>query len=221
MASGFDPPIYINVRDRVTPLRALVAWLERAGHERIILLDNGSTYEPCVEYLKATPHDVVALGANYGSRALWLAGLVPNEWFVYTDPDVVPTDQCPRDAVAHLRRLLGRHDHPKAGLGLFLDDVPVTFPHLAWERSLVIHEVEPGAFDSQVDTTFALYRPGSPFVYRALRTAAPYQARHVSPSWYGGELSEEDAFYLAHAKDDDFHGSTWARDWRRDARQVA
>ena len=36
----FGPPIIINCRDRVTPLRKLVEWLERANHQTIVLLDN-------------------------------------------------------------------------------------------------------------------------------------------------------------------------------------
>ena len=57
-------PIFINCRDRVTPLRDLVAWLERAGHQRIILVDNDSTYEPLLEFYEQSPHEVVRLGQN-------------------------------------------------------------------------------------------------------------------------------------------------------------
>lgn len=195
-----DTPIYINCRDRVTPLRALVEWLETASHERIVLLDNDSTYEPLLAYYKATSHEVIHLGRNAGSRALWITDLVPGEWFVYTDPDVIPIAECPHDAVAHLYDLLERYPtFPKAGLGLHLDDLPATLPSLKWEQSLVSpdRELEPGAFDSLIDTTFALYRPGARFDYRAVRTGAPYQARHMS--WYVTEPDAEDAYYLEHA----------------------
>src|SRR5215469_14467601 len=120
-----DPLIFVNCRDRVRDLRNLVAWLERAGHERIILLDNASSYMPLLEYLNRTPHEVRWLGNNLGSKALWIAGLVPTEPFVYTDPDVIPTEECPLDAVEYLGEVLRRHpQHPKAALGLHLDDVP-------------------------------------------------------------------------------------------------
>lgn len=213
-----DPLIFVNVRDRVTPLRELVDWLERAGHQRIVLLDNASTWEPCVEYLEQTPHAVVALGHNVGARSLW-DGHVPNEPFVFTDPDIVPTDECPLDAVDHLARLLGRHPQwPKAALGLYLDDVPTGLPSLPWERSLVtpgarlvgshlqVSELEPGAYGTLSDTTFALYRPSCNFDLRAIRTGAPYQARHTS--WYARELDEEDRYYLERAMGGP-HGSSW------------
>lgn len=199
----FDPPVFITVRDRVTPLRQLVDWLERAGHERITLLDNASTYEPLVAYLDETPHRVIRLGENHGSQALWVWNLAPrDEHFVVTDPDIVPTEDCPLDAVAHLHELLERWPGvAKAGLGLYLDDVPASMPSLAWERSLVSPErqLEPGAFYSLIDTTFALHRPGTEFCFEAIRTGAPYEARHVSPSWYGTALDTEDAYYLEHA----------------------
>ena len=194
-----DTPVFIVVRDRLRDLRRLIEWLERAGHTRITLLDNCSTYPPLVDYLSRTPHGVIELECNHGSRALWDAGLVPDEPFVVTDPDIVPIEECPQDAVAHLHRLLAEHPgYLKAGLGLYLDDVE--FPSKGWERELVApgRQIAPGVFDSLVDTTFALYRGGAPFVYEAIRTGWPYQARHGS--WYVAAPDAEDAYYLAHAE---------------------
>jgi len=192
-------PVFINCRDRVTDLRALVEWLERAGHERITLIDNASTWPPLVDYLSRTPHGVIELGRNLGSRALWHAGLVPGEPYVLTDPDIVPTDDCPLDLVEHLQTLLDRYPQfSKAGPGLFLDDVG-DIPSLAHERELVseARELEPGVFASLIDTTFALYRAGTGFGYQGIRTGAPFQARHLG--WYQREPDAETRFYLDHA----------------------
>jgi hypothetical protein len=210
-------PVYITVRDRVADLRALVEWLERAGHRRIVLLDNASTYPELLDYLACSPHPVCHFPVNGGARVLWDAGLAPQcEWFVLTDPDVVPTGECPVDAVAYLQALLLRYsDYPKAGLGLCLDDVPPgTDPGLlAWERELVSgqgvsRELEPGVWGSLIDTTFALYRPGAPASVQAIRTGAPYQARHMG--WYA-ELAPtaEDVYYVERADTGPF-GSSWA-----------
>jgi hypothetical protein len=202
---AFDPPVLINVRDRLKDLCSLIEWLERAGHRRITLLDNASTFPPLLAYLAASPHEVRYLGENLGSRALWDAGLVPDEPFVLTDPDIVPLDTCPLDAVAHLQRLLDAYpSYSKAGLGLYLDDVE--FPSKGWERTLVSRETAPGVFDSLIDTTFALYRPGASFAYEAIRTGAPYLARHGS--WYVTEPDAEDAYYLERAETGPT-GSSW------------
>ena len=193
-------PVYINCRDRVTELRELVAWLERIGQERIILLDNDSTWEPLLEFYDQTPHGVCRLGRNCGSKALWEAGIVPDERFIYTDPDLIPLPECPADAVQRLVDVLDRYDADKVGLGLYLEDVPEEGNPLAWERQLVAHELEPGIFGSQIDTTFALYEPGRPHgTANAIRLGHPYQMRHMS--WYKTELTDEDRHYLARAAD--------------------
>lgn len=202
-------PAFICCRDRVTDLANLVAWLERAGFDRVTLLDNGSTWEPMLEYLDATPHEVVRLGDNLGSRAIWLAELVPGEPYVYTDPDVLPTEECPLDAVDRLAFLLDRYPAvPKVALGLKLDDVRDDLPCLSWERDLVSpqRQVEHGVFNTISDTTFALHRANAPFRYDALRTGAPYQVRHLP--WYRTELTDEDRWYLERARGG-AGGSSW------------
>lgn len=194
-----DPPIFIICRDRLKDLRLLVEWLERAGHHRINFIDNCSAWPPLVDYLSRTPHAVIELEHNLGSRALWRAGRVPDEPYVLTDPDLVPTDDCPLNLVEHLQGLLDRYPQfSKAGPGLYLDDVG-DIPSLAHERELVseARQLEPGVYGSLIDTTFALYRGGTGFGYHAIRTGAPWQVRHMG--WYQREPDAETRFYLDRA----------------------
>jgi hypothetical protein len=203
MPSTLTVPVHIICRDRLTDLKALVEWLEKAGHDRIIFLDNDSTWPPLLEYLEKTPHKVIYFGRNLGPHCLWEWD-VPDEWFIYTDPDVVPHEECPLDAVDHLRWLLDNHDVPKAGLGLHVLDVE---PHiyLRWEWQLHGENRWLGdCFEAPVDTTFALYRPSSPRCLVAVRSGFPYEVRHMP--WYRrSEPSEEDAHYFARASG----ASTW------------
>ena len=127
-------PVFVPVRDRLTPLRQLLGWLERAGHDDIWLVDNASTYPPLLDFLASTDHHVVRLGHNLGHRSPWLSGAVQrharNRFFVVTDPDVVPSEECPADAVDRFRDLLDRHDYlHKAGFGLRIDDLPDHYVH--------------------------------------------------------------------------------------------
>ncbi len=220
-------PVFIPIRDRVTPLRSLIDWLERAGHDEVWLIDNASTYGPLLDYLDSTPHRVVRLDQNLGHRSPFLSGVVQREaagrHFVISDPDVVPDDQCPLDAVAHFRGLLDRHPEiDKVGFGLRIDDLPPDQPLaddiVAWESRFWADEVEPGVYRADIDTTFALYRPldRRHREDRALRTGAPYLARHLP--WYVGpaDLTDEDRWYREHAEPST---ANWDRDdlprWKR------
>ena len=83
-------PVFVNCRDRVSCLRMFVDWLERAGHERIYLVDNASSFPPLLEYYEATPHVVIRLDENVGHRASRKSGLTqhhaPDTPYVVTDP---------------------------------------------------------------------------------------------------------------------------------------
>jgi hypothetical protein len=220
-------PVFVPVRDRVTPLRALIDWLERAGQEHIWLIDNASTYEPLIAFLDETPHHVVRLDHNLGHRSPWMSGTVQRHahgrHFVVTDPDVVPDPACPLDALDHFRSLLDRHHmFHKAGFGLRIDDLPDTYALAAdvraWEARFWQHEIEPGVYHADIDTTFAMYKPLDirHDDHLSLRTGPPYVARHLP--WYvrPGELSDEERHYRAHA---DPSISNWDRDqlprWKR------
>ena len=213
-------PVFIPVRDRREPLEPLIAWLERAGLDEIWLIDNASTYEPMLDYLESTPHRVVRLDVNLGHRSPWLSGTVQRQAhdraFIVTDPDVVPDETCPLDAVEYFAAVLERHgDLHKVGFGLRIDDLPDHYPLAdavrAWEARFWTDEIEPGVYRADIDTTFALYRPitGRHREDLAARTGPPYVARHLP--WYSdhGRLTDEERFYRAHA---DPAISNWDRD---------
>lgn len=198
-------PVFIICRDRVTCLRRLIAWLERAGHDRIYLVDNQSSYPPLLEYLHTCPHTVIPLKENFGPLAVWRTNLLSTlrieEPYVVTDPDVVPDDACPPDAIDFFERVLDRFPaFDKVGFGLHIDDIPEAHKFrdaiIRWERPFWEKEIDTALYAAHIDTTFALYRPGVPFKKtECIRTGAPYLARHTP--WYSDvdDLSDEDAYY--------------------------
>lgn len=212
-------PIFINARDRVACLRQLTDWLSKAAYCNVVIIDNASTYPGMIVFLHQCPYPVLRLPRNLGHKALWrirgLRSVIRTEWFVYTDPDVVPIESCPSDVVSYLYGLLRRHsDYAlKAGIGLFLTDIPDDY-HLKqsvirWEENLYGQEIEPNAFEADTDTTFALYRPGSPYLLApSLRTRGDYQGRHLP--WYidSKHIDDEEQYYRDHTLDSITHWNT-------------
>jgi hypothetical protein len=205
-------PILIICRDRLDPLLQLLDWLDSAGYERPVLIDNGSTYPPLVEFLAASSApEVIRLRENLGHLAPWRSEVVQAKFgsvgpIVVTDCDVIPDAGCPDDVVERLAEVLLRHaDIDKVGLGLRIDDLPDSYglkdEVIAWERKFWTLEIEPGVFDAEVDTTFALYRVlgETHATIRALRTGNPYVARHLP--WYSdsSDPSPEQIYYREHS----------------------
>jgi hypothetical protein len=215
-----DVPILIICRDRLTELSQLVTWLETAGYRRIVLVDNASTYEPLLRYLDETSHVTMRLAQNLGHRVVWegrvLEKMGHDDIYVVTDCDVVPDDQCPPNVVEYFAGLLLRYgDVDKVGFGLRIDDLPDCYSFKRdvqdWESQFWEHEIEQDVYRADIDTTFALYRPGTAFsIDRALRTGPPFVARHLP--WYAdsANLSEEELFYREHM-------SETVGNWNRDA----
>lgn len=211
VADWRDLPVIINCRDRVTPLRRLLDWLERAGHRNIVLLDNQSTYPPLLRFYDQLPgHRLVRVDANLGHTALWRLGLLErlgiDTPFVYTDPDVLPDERCPPDAVRHFCTVLLWYAGPiKVGFGLRIDDLPDRYRHkgavVAWESRFQdpARRFRPGLLWASIDTTFALYSPRAPYGVPGVRTDVPYVARHLP--WYADSdyPDEEELYYRRHA----------------------
>ena len=202
-------PIIINVRDRVEPLKLLVEWLETVGQSNIWFCDNASTYPPLLQYLENTKYNVIRNELNLGHRGPWLSGLVTElgeeTAFVVTDPDVIPVETCPRDALDFFHNTL--RDFPevdKVGFSLRIDDIPNHYAHrndvILWE-SQFWKDIHPsGFYNAEIDTTFALYRAGEGHQNnRALRSPLPYTAIHYP--WYQNSQSPaaEQTYYVEHA----------------------
>ena len=89
-----EVPIFVNSFNRLTCLRRLLEWLCAAGHRRIFVIDNASTYPPLLDYLGEVERHhlatVIRLPENVGHLAIWACGLLDRlgitSEYVYTDP---------------------------------------------------------------------------------------------------------------------------------------
>ncbi len=199
--------VVINNRDLVSWPRAMVAAIESFEQlAEIVIVDNGSTYEPLLDWYATIPHTVVRLD-NRGHTAPWtdeVKAKVKTRFYVVTDPDLGLHDT-PKDCLVHLQRLLAKYPQAgKIGLGLHIDEVPPASPYYQHVNRLEraywqLPVLEGGVRPAPVDTTFALYdkRLLHRYVVGGGRTDHPYTARHLP--WYVVQPDAEFSYYLDHA----------------------
>jgi len=205
----WDPlrvPIVLNSFNRLTYLRRVVDALKSRGYSNLYVIDNASTYQPLLDYYASEGLRVFHLDRNVGYLALWTTPVgvhFTGDYYVYSDSDIEPAPDCPADFVARFREGLDRDPAVgKVGFGLRIDDLPESY---ALRDRVIEHEKRVASaakgnafYPAAIDTTMALYRPsavGGSWL-PALRTAAPYVARHLP--WYedSAHPSAEERFYL-------------------------
>jgi hypothetical protein len=198
-------PIVINNFNRLECLKELLSALESRGYKNLIILDNASSYPPLLEFYATCPYRLIRLQKNVGHMAIWETEEGKeflSDFYVYTDPDVVPVDSCPDNFLEYFAGVLKKYPQvDKVGFSLKIDDLPEFYNKksqvLEWEKQNFVNQITADLYDASIDTTFALYRPGGhgDWKSKAIRTAAPYEARHLP--WYVDEddLSIEELYY--------------------------
>jgi hypothetical protein len=207
----FQIPIIINNRNRYTFLKQMIEQLQSFGYQNIYVLDNDSTYPPLLDYYKVIPAKVIYLKQNVGYKALWETNTFEqfkNQFYVYTDPDILLQKNCPRDFVYHLyKELIKYSNKEKAGVALKIDDLPEYYSHkqiaIDNEKPFWEKEISENVYDAPVDTTLALYKPlafGNAEECEAIRLAGKIAAHHLT--WYldSNNLSEEELYYKSSIK---------------------
>src|SRR5271157_1237960 len=207
-------PVYINTRNRLSPMRKLIEWLLASGTKKVVVIDNASTYPPLLEYYRrGEGFEVYYVGRNGGPRAFWDHELYKKQStpYIITDADMVPDKGCPKDLIHQMNVLL--HENPesgKVGPGLRLDDIP-DIPASEKLNGWCIKEQQPYwlrrhsslSFYAPVDTTFALYGEGNPSQsqhHNNLRMDFPYVFRHLP--WYVTQenMDDEEKYYRTHTE---------------------
>jgi hypothetical protein len=196
--------VVINNRNRLTTTKKMVEKLLLLNpKEKIIIIDNGSTYAPLLNWYDEIKDRVdIRLGTNEGHLALWAIGLFKElgDYFIYTDSDIELNEHFPIDW-KHIMYNTWQEYKKKVALGLRIDDLP---DHYRYKYQVIrnegrwwLNEVEQNVFEADTDTTFFLMKNTGDNEYRSVRLARPdLIARHVP--WYDNieNLSEEEKYYL-------------------------
>jgi glycosyltransferase involved in cell wall biosynthesis len=142
----------------------------------IIILDNGSTYPPLLEWYK-TIHCQKYFLENQGHLALWSIGLDKKlgDYFVYTDSDIILNDNFPKNWMFKMYQVLQKYKCNKVSLALEINDLPEHYRYINQvirnEGRWWLEEVEDGIFKADTDTTFSLYKNIHDNTYPSLRIA--------------------------------------------------
>jgi len=211
-------PVFIISFNRLGCLRKLVEWLASAELAEPVIVDNGSTYRPLLDWFAQVRGSIAiqAFPDNYGPYRVWEQRLFATHtspeqpFYVVTDPDIVPIPECPKDAIPRLIDTWNQLRCPKVGLSLRLDTIPDTLPTgrdiRGWETTLQSDlggdggggAPVPRHYTSLLDTTFQVnHRDVLPPSYGStgIRLAPPYQADHLGWNLDPQRLSDEDKYY--------------------------
>lgn len=184
--------IFINNRDYVTWPSAMAEFLANQGHE-VIFIDNASTWEPLLDWYESCSFEV-RRQENIGPRATQGKLMkTETEHYVMTDPDydlsMVPDDW----PEALLEGFARWPTLAKCGLSFDMSGVPqenYAYEHVQNlcpkdnpEQGLMVTwgTVHPNGdfMNYPVDTSFAIYKPGVPFVIGGNMRTRPYTGLHL------------------------------------------
>lgn len=209
-------PIVIISFNQLFYLKQLVNFLLKNEYTKIVIVDNNSTYKPLLDYFETIKNQTIIhrLEENIGHLSFWkrsdIFKIYSKGYYVVTDADIVPVNECPNDFLEIFRKLLDQaYDRTKVGFSLKLDDILETNPNkekiMLWESQYWQSKVKSDVFKAEIDTTFALYRPNYrcqlKHFTKGWRTDYPMQASHGG--WYIdiNNLTEEQQFYMKTAND--------------------
>ncbi|MCK9597697.1 MAG: hypothetical protein M0R06_01575 [Sphaerochaeta sp.] len=222
-------PIFIISFNRCTVLKTLVDRLIELEQDRLVVIDNASTYEPLIDYYRkeaGRSFTLMKMPRNYGHNVVGRLYKDPDFFkkyelgktnYIYTDCDVVPVNECPVDFVDTFDRILSKyHRAEKVGFSLKITDLPDTFEAkerlIRWESKfwldgLFDEELRVQLYRAPLDTTFSYQRKNTPpgWSDKSIRTGPPFMARHLP--WYidTNNLTEEDLYYTRVAMDKETH----------------
>lgn len=209
-------PCVINNFNRLSTTKKLVEDLQALNYTKIVILDNGSSYPPLLQWYNTLSDVVVYKLNNIGPRAIYDSGIIKSfpSWVAYTDSDIELNLNTPHGFIETMIEKAEKWGYTKAGLALRTDDIqPHQFGYnwREWESKYWTQELEKDVYHADVDTTFCIVRKDIPFQYRSIRLAGDFTCKHLP--WYNSfdNLSEEEEYFLEHSSDD----STYKRCWKQ------
>lgn len=202
--------VFITCWNRFSWLIPLCEDFVKAGLTPIII-DNKSTYEPCVKWLDRCPYKTYRMKENFSAWAFFTTELYRqyrDRYFMISDSDQ-SISEIPSDWVDVLMKGLEETEDNvwKSGLSQEINDLPDnSYANEIWEyeRKFWTNKNKFGYYKVWLDLGIAIYdrerRGENPIKeenwYCAVRSPRPYVSHHLD--WYmtPETMREEDYYYL-------------------------
>jgi hypothetical protein len=202
----YNTPVFIISYNQLSHVKQMVDWLKKYGFMNIHIVDNRSSYKPLLNYLNKSDCVVHHMDKNYGHTVVWDSGkfddIINKQCYIVSDCDIAPNPNMPKDFINSLYEILGQYPYiTKVGFALNIKDLPKTEKNKIvkqWEKQFWQKQIDKDLYLADIDTTFALYRPGKLTMetrqfYTAMRIAGDMTAIHLP--WFETEETEESSFY--------------------------
>jgi hypothetical protein len=229
--SNQDIPVFIISYNQYTFVKSMVEQLQPYT-KSIYVIDNKSTYEPLIEYLKEIDGNsatVLWMPENYGHKVYERDEIIAlgGEKYIVTDPDLLLNPNLPPNFIDVLAELSDKYKTNKIGFALDIkDNINMNLKYndkMSNGHGKTVPEVEGGYWNERIDdpdyelywaaidTTFALinkkyYRRGD--MTNSIRVGGNFTCKHRP--WLNGFerdlLPEELSKYRASQK-----SSTWTQ----------
>lgn len=197
-------PVIINNRNLFTWVVEMVNKIKTyEGVGEIIIIDNGSDYPPLLEWYQTNPCTIHRTD-NIGHTAPWqiLGDVITNSDYVITDADMGLLNT-PSDTLLYLKDNMDSLGLDKIGLGLnwgIVKEDSLYYNHLqSYEKNRWNSSHTNNIYNIAIDTTFALYKKGTPYFVGGASTTYPYVARHY-PWEFNQETYEKNEEYKYYIK---------------------
>lgn len=207
------PVIIINY-NQLYFLKKNVDRLLQLGFINVIIIDNKSDYPDLIEYYETENRvTIFKMQENLGHMVLYnnKAKQIFNEYckgfYFLTDADIILNENMPMNFRSiMINELKAKHRFiTKVGVALDISNIPDYYALkqkvLKWERKFWANEYKKNFYFAEIDTTFALYKPGfKPGRFtgfaKGIRLGGPYTAMHGG--WYLGKgiLEKEREYYF-------------------------
>lgn len=194
-------PVIIPTFNQLSFCKNTIKRLKDFELTNFIILDNGSSYPPFVNWLTETEYPVVVYRNNPGPRYFFTNPEIWNrmpQHFIVTDPDLEYPQTIPTSLVSDMIRLTNEEGWSKVAIGLDTEPTEKMYDMVkSWESAYwqtIIKYMPSGdpVYDAKTDTTFALYnkkyvsRPGdlgwNADFFTSPRICGNYMCRHLG--WY-------------------------------------